>query len=204
LLDIGTGDGEFLDVARAAGYDVVGTEPSATGAGLASARGHDVRTGTLEEIDFGDRRFDLVTVWHVLEHVSRPGNFLLRAHRLLRPGGLLFVAVPNEEWILLPRRLRWYSSRHPLPRLVTGEEIHLTHFQPPTLKGALCRAGFEPIGFGVDDVDLIRTTRTWLKRVVNRGLSAVIGWHLSTAMYAIVRKPVERGTERGRRARSPR
>ena len=198
MLDVGTGDGEFLGVAKAGGFDAVGTEPSATGAGMAAARGHEVRVGTLEEIDFGERCFDLATVWHVLEHVPRPDEILRRVHRLLTPSGLLFVAVPNEEWMLFPYRLGWRRSSRPMSALVWGEEIHLTHFQPQTLKRALSQAGFEVIGFGVDDVDLERTTWKALKRAVNRRLAALFDWHCSTAMYAICRKGIGESDAKGR------
>ena len=188
LLDIGTGDGEFLSVAKAAGFEVIGTEPSTTGTRLASARGHDVRIGRLQEIDFKDRRFDVVTVWHDLEHVSRPNNLLRRIHELLKPDGLLFVAVPNEEWILFRRGFEWRRVPRGMPRLVPGEEIHLTHFQPRTLKRALKGAGFALIAFGVDDVDLERTAKERLKQTANCLLSTLMGWHLGPAMYVISRK----------------
>src|SRR5262245_56028728 len=190
LLDIGTGDGEFLGVAKAAGFEAVGIEPSTTGAGLTSARGHDVRIGTLEEIDFKDQRFDVVTVWHVLEHVPRPSDLLRRARELLKPHGLLFVAVPNEEWTLFRYGLGWSlvgPRPRRMPRLVPGEEIHLTHFQPRTLKGVVKRAGFALIEFGVDDVSLDRTAKDWVNRAANQLLSTLTGWHLSSAMYAVAR-----------------
>jgi SAM-dependent methyltransferase len=187
LLDVGTGDGAFLGYAKAAGFQAVGLEPSPVGSALARAAGHDVRVGTLDEAELAAGSFDVITAWHVLEHVQAPVAFVRRIAALLSPEGLLFLAVPNEERVLLPRRLGWRGGPD-LGPLVPGEEIHLVHFQPRTLRDALSRAGFGVIGFGVDDVDTRRSFRNWLKRAVNAAVASATGWHLSTAMYAVARR----------------
>ncbi len=74
LLDIGTGDGHFPAAARESGWEVLGTEFSDDGAARARARGIEVLVGQLENIDFADRKFDFITLWHVLEHVPAPGH----------------------------------------------------------------------------------------------------------------------------------
>jgi SAM-dependent methyltransferase len=90
--------------------------------------------GTLPYPEFRPASFDVITMWHSLEHVHAPLEILQEAHRLLVPGGKLLVAVPNID--SLP--FHWFGSAWyglDLPR-------HLTHFAPWTLHLMLERAGF--------------------------------------------------------------
>ena len=91
--------------------------------------------GTLPHPELPEEGFDVITMWHSLEHVHRPTEVLRQVWRLLAPGGQLIVGVPNMA--SAPRRwfgARWYAWD--LPR-------HLTHFTPETLKQMVERAGFQ-------------------------------------------------------------
>ena len=74
LLDVGTGDGRFLETARKAGFEVTGTEVSTAGASYARQRGFDVFVGQITDLELPSELFDVVTIWHVLEHVPEPGS----------------------------------------------------------------------------------------------------------------------------------
>ncbi len=187
LLDVGAGDGYFMGVAAESGYTTSGTELSATGIEIARRKGQVIRQGQLTSIEFDGRKFDVVTIWHVLEHVPNPGEVIATAHKLLKPEGILAIAVPNEENSLFRHRLGLRRAVNPLGSLTWGQEIHLTHFQPETLRAALKRADFEILKFGVDDIYADRSWRNLAKLTMQKTLSALIGWHFSMAMYCVSR-----------------
>ena len=151
LLDVGTGDGHFLDLARTR-FRATGTEISATAGQYARRRGHRVLLGSLDAPCFAEATFDVITLWHVLEHVARPGSMLATARRLLGPGGILVIAVPNEARALATHRLkrllglgaRWT----PFGAIRPAREIHLTQFLPGTLARAVRRAGLTVLESG--------------------------------------------------------
>jgi 2-polyprenyl-3-methyl-5-hydroxy-6-metoxy-1,4-benzoquinol methylase len=134
LLDAGSGRGRFVAAARAAGYDASGIEPSARGAEAAAALGVPVRRTSIEAAEIKASSLDVVTLWHVLEHLDDPGAALARVAAWLRPGGGLLVGVPNLA--SLQARIageRWYHLD--VPR-------HRTLFTPAGLQALLHASGF--------------------------------------------------------------
>ncbi len=96
ILDIGAGGGEFLLAARRRGYQVEGIEPSAGYARYCrQAYGLDVHAATLADTELGDKRYDLITCNHSLEHMRDPLGALARLHDHLDPDGYLYVSVPD-------------------------------------------------------------------------------------------------------------
>jgi SAM-dependent methyltransferase len=188
LLDVGCGDGLFLQVAREAGWSVEGIEFSPEGARRSSRRlGRPVALGDLSEAAGLRGPFDVVTVWHVLEHLARPAALLEAVRHRLRPGGLIAVAVPNLD--NLPMRAAYRLARgRPLPLYEAGaREPHLSHFAPGTLLSFLRRQGFERIEIRSD-----RCALTWAKRAVDAlaaGLSSVTGRLMTDAIVAFARRP---------------
>ncbi len=134
LLDIGCGRGDFILACRRRGWDVAGIEQSQSPVmELRQSLGIDVvtpeRISTLE-----DASFDVVTLWHVLEHLPEPRDTIREAYRLLRPGGRLLVEVPNfGSWQARVGRGVWYHLD--VPR-------HLLHFDEQSLTSLLKDAGF--------------------------------------------------------------
>jgi 2-polyprenyl-3-methyl-5-hydroxy-6-metoxy-1,4-benzoquinol methylase len=120
---------------HARGWKVTGLD--ASGRAVERVRtelGLPALAGTLPHLELDPESFDVITMWHALEHVHDPLSLLREARKLLVPGGKLVVAVPNID--SLP--FRWFG-RHwfglELPR-------HLTHFTPASLPQMLQRAGF--------------------------------------------------------------
>lgn len=187
LLDVGTGDGRFLRTCEKLGYQTMGTEVSEAGASYARQGGPDVRMGQITEIDLPPQHFDVITLWHVLEHVPNPGDVLRKVHSLLRPDGIVAVAVPNEENYFMRRRFK-LARTSPFDPLSFGGEIHLTYFRPPTLRSTLRFTGFELLEFGVDDAYHVRDLKMRLKLSVQQTLARLVNWHFAVAMYAIGRK----------------
>ncbi len=96
VLDVGCGRGLLLREFQRNGCDVTGTEFSDDACRFArEVLKLPVRVGLLHELNFPDQSFDVVVMWHVLEHVSDPRPTLAEVSRILRPGGVFLVGVPN-------------------------------------------------------------------------------------------------------------
>jgi 2-polyprenyl-3-methyl-5-hydroxy-6-metoxy-1,4-benzoquinol methylase len=145
LLDVGCGAGQLLQAAQAHGWAATGLEPVEDTAATARVAGLDVVTGTLEEQTLEPAAYDAVVASHVLEHLPAVDPFLRSLSRLTRPGGVVFLEVPN--WSSAHRRL----SGDSWPLLAPGE--HVTHFTPAVLSAAVLRAGLQPISL---------STRSWI------------------------------------------
>jgi len=97
LLDVGTGSGLLPQMARARGYDVEGTDLSKhVSENVPAKAGFPIHHGTIEDIKF-TRKYDIVTMLHVLEHTSNPLSTLERCRDLLNEGGYVVVVVPNYQ-----------------------------------------------------------------------------------------------------------
>ncbi len=123
VLDIGCGQGTFLEWLQREGWECQGTELTAESASRASRRGIPVSVGPLTEDQFRPLSFDLITLWQVLEHLPDPMKTLKTATRFLKKGGILAISTPNidslqaevgkDHWFHLdpPRHLYLYSPR---------------------------------------------------------------------------------------------
>ena len=138
VLDIGCGRGLLLRAFRQQGCAVLGTEFSENACRFArDVLKIPVKIGLLHEMNFPDKNFDVVVMWHVLEHVSDPRATLAEVSRILRPGGIFLVGVPN------------FGS--PEARLAKGGWFHLdvprhlSHHTRKSLEGALSSAGMQPV-----------------------------------------------------------
>jgi 2-polyprenyl-3-methyl-5-hydroxy-6-metoxy-1,4-benzoquinol methylase len=141
LLDVGCAAGFALTALRERGYDVHGVELSAAMAALAGRRLGDparVHCGTLEEVlqrGLLGGRFDVVTMFDVVEHVEDPVALLDSARKLLAPGGILVFETQN---VASPfARLMGLSWQH------YKFQEHLWHFDPTTMRRLVAKAGFE-------------------------------------------------------------
>ena len=161
LLDVGTGTGQFLSIAREC-FVVKGTEVSESAVRIATERyGLDVLRGQIEDVQFSSG-FDVVTLFHVLEHVPDPLATLRRCRELLNPGGILVAAVPNDIMgtkSIVRRALalagvgRFRGRRCGLARIrLDGSlaEIHLSHFTPAVLRQLVERSGLRVVSEGLD------------------------------------------------------
>jgi SAM-dependent methyltransferase len=134
FLDVGCGDGYFLSFLQRAGWVVSGVESSRLAALRAQAAGLNVVHGDFLKLDLPLDSFDVVRMWHVLEHLEDPGLGIKKASRLLRRNGELIIGVPNAQGLYA----RWLGPRWSgwdLPR-------HLFHFSPKGLRCLLERYGF--------------------------------------------------------------
>ena len=138
LLEVGCGDGDFLVEAEDAGFLVTGVELAEPACAQARARlkSGDVVCGLLEKSGLAGEQFDLCVLSDVIEHVRDPLTFLGDIHRLLKPGGAIFIATPSlASWSAKLLRQHWMEFK----------PEHLTYFDPKTLQTALFRTGYHEV-----------------------------------------------------------
>ncbi len=175
LLDVGCGIGTFLNIAKSGGFDVQGTEISGYASKYAQEKyGFPVFKGTLEGAGFDSESFDVVTIWHVLEHVSNPKSTIAEIYRLLKPNGLLVIAVPNVDNFLMQTLYRLVKRKELKYFSIEDKELHLYHFSEKTLRVVLESAGFSIVRAGID-VNAVQLS----KQIIDL---------LSVGIYALTRK----------------
>lgn len=147
VLDIGAGRGEMLEAARAEGWTAVGIEPSESFARYCEEHtGAEIRRRPVEECGFEAGYFDAVILSAVLEHLYNPDETIREISRVLRPGGALFVDVPNETGLYFLvgnlyqklRRRNWSVNLSP-----TFEPYHVFGFNPRSLRALLSKHGLK-------------------------------------------------------------
>ena len=134
LLEVGVGSGSLLAFMAARGFDVEGCDMARdVCAYVERTRRFRMHCGAVDEVE-GKELFDVIVMNHVVEHVSDPIRLLKQATRLLRPGGILHIAVPNvAAW---EARLSGWTSYLP---------YHLIYFNQASLEKAVVRAGLRPV-----------------------------------------------------------
>lgn len=133
VLDYGCGTGNFLGYLRSKGYRTVGIEPSSIARAQAVALLGPTVVPTLRELE-PDDRFQVITLWHVLEHVHDVRDTLRKLHSHAAPGTLLVIAVPDREsWDATHYGAQW--AAYDVPR-------HLSHFRRKDIRRFLDETGF--------------------------------------------------------------
>ncbi len=145
LLDVGAGTGYFAAYMRDRGWTVTALEPDEGARKLAMARAKLAIRPSDDLFALAPGTFDVITLWHVLEHVHDPADYLRQFRRLLAPGGILVIAVPNPE----SRDARQYGpdwAAWDVPR-------HLWHFSPEAMRRLFSSFGFAPAGMRTMPLD---------------------------------------------------
>ncbi|MEZ6127185.1 MAG: class I SAM-dependent methyltransferase [Planctomycetaceae bacterium] len=135
ILDVGCGRGTLLSAFADRGFEACGFELSAEAAEFADPRAR-IQIGTeLADAAYPAEHFDMVILWHVLEHLKHPDRTIMEIHRILKPGGRLILAVPNfSSWQAKWAGENWFHLD--LPR-------HLFHFPLSGLRRMVEDRGFE-------------------------------------------------------------
>jgi len=140
LLDFGCGSGSYLVRMKAQGWTVTGIDASPTMAQTLTEQGWEVLHGSLPHPALEGRSFEVITMWHSLEHVHDPVAVLKAAEKLLVPGGKLVVAVPAlDSWNFQAFGGDWLGVDLP---------IHLSHFTAKSLGDVAIRAGLKVDNIG--------------------------------------------------------
>jgi 2-polyprenyl-3-methyl-5-hydroxy-6-metoxy-1,4-benzoquinol methylase len=154
LLDVGCGTGDLLVAAAESGWQVTGTELSQAAVKQASeGLGDRVLLGDIHTLDLPLNSYDLVTSYHVIEHLLDPVSTLARLHQLARPGGVVFVETPNIA--SLGARIRGAKWSHIKP------PEHITYFNPDALQYALKQAGYKRYAIFTSAPQVIKSIEKW-------------------------------------------
>jgi SAM-dependent methyltransferase len=139
LLDIGCGRGQFLKTASEHGYQAEGIDISEQAVAYARREfGLNAEARSLDDIVASGKQFDVVTLWHVLEHFTNPYETLSQIRKLLTSEGICVVEVPNLHSLkFMLSKTKWQGGNHPL--------YHRTFFSANTLRDALIRSGFSGV-----------------------------------------------------------
>nr|WP_315200450.1 class I SAM-dependent methyltransferase [uncultured Flavobacterium sp.] len=138
ILDIGAGTGEFLAVAQKDGWNTIGVEPSDKAKGIAKSKGVSFVENTSE---LESNSCDIISMWHVLEHVPNLDEQIKELKRLLKPNGTLIVAVPNFKsfdakhygnfWAAYDVPIHfWHFSKKAIELLFAKENMNLQKVLP--------------------------------------------------------------------------
>lgn len=135
ILDVGCGAGYFLDYAKRLGWQIFGVELIEKNAKYAKEKfGLNVITGRLEDLDFPDNFFDVITMLDLIEHLVNPTAALSKINRLLKKDGLLCIETPNAGSIYhLLLKKKWISF---------AEDSHIYFFNRKNLEKILSKTGF--------------------------------------------------------------
>ncbi|MSM41270.1 MAG: methyltransferase domain-containing protein [Geobacter sp.] len=149
MLDVGCGNGHYLNKMSCLGWEVQGVDPDEQAAGFAQARyGLQVTVGTVYDANFADDSFDVITLNHVIEHVHDYISLLVECKRILKPSGKLILTTPNvdslgcryynEYWRGLepPRHLHLFTQKALIACCKqVGLEILLSRTSPRAARG---------------------------------------------------------------------
>jgi 2-polyprenyl-3-methyl-5-hydroxy-6-metoxy-1,4-benzoquinol methylase len=138
LLDIGAGTGDFLVAAKKDGWQTTGVEPNEKAQTIAIAKGVNFAANIS---DLENYSFDVITMWHVLEHVPNLDDYIIELKRLLKPSGTILIAVPNFKsfdatyygrfWAAfdVPRHI-WHFSKTAIEKLFAEKKMKLVEVLP--------------------------------------------------------------------------
>jgi 2-polyprenyl-3-methyl-5-hydroxy-6-metoxy-1,4-benzoquinol methylase len=195
ILDIGAAAGFFLKVAKEAGWETFGIEPSRYLSDYGNKNyGLKIHCGTVETTSKFDKPMDVVTLWDVLEHTFSPKDILTRCNRYLKNGGYVVINYPNiGNWMArLAGRKYWFIL-----------SVHLYYFTPKTIAQMLKETGFEVVSsaphfqwleFGY----LVYRLEAYLPRfakLLSRVTNAVGAKHLLVPYFAAQTRVIARKVE---------
>jgi len=141
LLDVGCGTGDFLKVAKDNNWNVLGVEPNLEARTIANRKTENSVFDIEQLLKFKKHSFDVITLWHVLEHLSKLEQHITILESLLKPNGRLVIAVPNYKsfdanyyksyWAAfdVPRHL-WHFSQKSISKLVQQKGMDLIKTEP--------------------------------------------------------------------------
>ncbi|RRJ88901.1 class I SAM-dependent methyltransferase [Paenimyroides tangerinum] len=138
ILDIGCGTGDFLFRTKEEGWNVFGFEPNEKAKAISKSKNINL----IDDLDsYQKHSFDVITMWHVLEHVPDLDKQIKQIKTLLKPDGLLIIAVPNyksydasfykSDWAAydVPRHL-WHFSKTSIKKIFQNYQMQLIHIKP--------------------------------------------------------------------------
>lgn len=194
LLEIGCGTGEFLETAQNHGFEVMGIDSSEAYAAYIETKGLKVIGRRLEDAEIKGIKFDVIAMFHLLEHIEEPNIFLQQIYDCLQPGGILFIIVPNVE--SFTNNLFGYNN----PDFQVPD--HLYFYSRISLAALVNRVGFDILQMFTKEypLNILSKTKRFIenklnkniKKINNTNLKAIDGKYNSTPAVKHIRQKVAR------------
>ena len=204
LLDIGAGIGQFLHHAQPLFTQATGTEVSSSAVRIAQEKyGLKLLAGQVEDLNLPPSSFDNITLFHVLEHVHDPARLINLCRDLMRPRGMMFIAVPNDvlAWSSAVKKagkrlgLKPFQKFSPIlgiARAGSSREIHLSHFTPGALRSLVEKSGLAVAEESLDPYYVSSGVRLMLDRAyytLHRMLHGAFKINRYETIWMVFRKP---------------
>jgi 2-polyprenyl-3-methyl-5-hydroxy-6-metoxy-1,4-benzoquinol methylase len=156
ILDIGCSSGGFLRAMKGGAWKLHGIEWEASTAEKAkAATGAEIFVGEALDAPFADESFDVITGFDLVEHVYHPRQFLAKVQQWLKPGGIVYLGIPNiDSWEARMLGTYWYGLE--LPR-------HLSHFSPKSLRHVMASLGFEEVSLITPPTSYIEHSAAYIR-----------------------------------------
>jgi 2-polyprenyl-3-methyl-5-hydroxy-6-metoxy-1,4-benzoquinol methylase len=135
ILDIGCGTGAFLNTMQQNGWSITGLEPDEIAVANAKAKYGIAAQSPDRLFDFPEKKFDAITMWHVLEHVHQLHDYIECLKKILKDDGTIFIAVPNYT-AADAEHYKSFWAAYDVPR-------HLYHFSPKSMEKLLAKHGLK-------------------------------------------------------------
>jgi 2-polyprenyl-3-methyl-5-hydroxy-6-metoxy-1,4-benzoquinol methylase len=139
ILDVGSGTGAFLNEMKQNSWQVMGLEPDPKARMIASERYNIALKQSTELYNLNSESFDVITLWHVLEHVHDLHGYIIQLKRVLKPTGKIFIAVPNYTSPDADAYKEYWAA-YDVPR-------HLYHFSPTAMDALMRKHGLKIISY---------------------------------------------------------
>ena len=179
LLDVGCGIGTFLSLAQEQGWETTGIDPSKSGCDFAQKEHNlDVYCGDIFEAAYPSAHYDVITLFHVLEHISELNSFINELRRILKPksdtqkAGTLVIEVPNGEGLQSRLKKAEWPYVHP--------SDHLYYFSAASIRKLLQKHGFRNFRFGKPK--RVGTSTNVLFSIRKMATATLVRMHLGTVI----------------------
>lgn len=178
ILDIGCGNGYSLVKFKEIGWEVAGIEPSQEAADIGNKMNLNIFCGTLEDAQYSDNHFDYIRANHSFEHINNPNETLVEIFRILKPGGRLFIGVPNIDGIV-PKLAKSYWYYLGLP-------VHTFNYSPKTLSSMIEKNNLkvDKVHYNSSWVGILGTIQIILNK--NNGKSSSEGFIVNFKPFKII------------------
>jgi len=183
VLDVGCGKGVFLQFAKTSGLKVYGTEYSAYTAKYAGEKyGIYPLISDLLEAKYESNFFDMITFWHVLEHLASPPYYIHEAGRIIKKGGKLVIELPNRD-----------CFRTSLDKQISQNRTHLQFFSKKSLECIIGNNGFKIVSMKYYDPrdyknKISSKIHHFLEESIIRGIDSVTGKAIGSTIRVVAEK----------------
>ena len=152
LLDVGCSSGSYLKSAKEYGIiDLEGVEPAPNAAKTAIKNGFDVKIGFLEDVNLDSNKYDIITLFEVIEHLKEPSSLLKECHRILNKDGIFLISTGNtDSWTVNLMKEKWdYFD-------INQNGGHISFYNIESFRILALKNGFEIVEFYTNNLSFYK------------------------------------------------